>query len=301
MMVWARQFPGYFDNKNQNLTFSQISSFSSIDDLLTEFINSDIDDFFRASHFEQINKIFNKFKIDQDASKIDGIEKFQKFCKLRNLIVHNGSRADKEYCSYYPSGDVNVNDLIKIEHNDVQEAARIVFSVGFRLACVVLLKISKNSKSAALSVIELSQKISYDLIHEYHYEMAEDILKFILNLKIDFTDQQKKMLKVNYANSIKLQKNRNDEFEVILNGEDWSAATEDFRICIAAIREDISGLCHLMKLHSNSKIILKDSYIDWPVFRSVQESDEFKECYKLVFGEDHKLIMRPIISIGVEG
>jgi hypothetical protein len=96
------------------------------------------------------------------------------------------------------------------------------------------------------------------------------------------------MMVVNYANAEKLAGNGSKATE-ILDAEDWSASTEDYRICVAAVKDDVEGVIRMMKHVVESGGMKIASFRDWPVFESVRTDPRFVEAFEREFGQ--KLIM----------
>ncbi|WP_306090348.1 hypothetical protein [Qipengyuania flava] len=89
---------------------------------------------------------------------------------------------------------------------------------------------------------------------------------------------------VNFANALKKME-KTEESEKALAELDWSAASIDFRISIAAVREDTKEVIRLLPAAVASEAISKDSVRDWPVFDWVRSDEKFQEKFLEVFGE----------------
>ncbi len=60
----------------------------------------------------------------------------------------------------------------------------------------------------------------------------------IYTMKKHGSEAIRKRMIVNYANAIKLDGDK-AKAEAILDAEDWSATTDVYRICVAAVKEDV--------------------------------------------------------------
>jgi len=96
--------------------------------------------------------------------------------------------------------------------------------------------------------------------------LAEEIHKFACDvLPKHFSDENKKILIVNYANSLNLQK-RHTEAAKILDAHDWSASASKFRISVAAVKNDSTHVGSLIKEIGASGSVAESDYQEWPVF-----------------------------------
>jgi hypothetical protein len=84
---------------------------------------------------------------------------------------------------------------------------------------------------------------------------------------------------VNLANTIRLQ-GRIDDARNLLDAEDWSAANDEFKICIASVRQDPEKIFDLMD--SLGKRFDPDNYRTWPVFRGIRRDPRFIEKFESI-------------------
>jgi hypothetical protein len=69
------------------------------------------------------------------------------------------------------------------------------------------------------------------------------------------------------------------------DNEDWSASTYDYRICVAAVKDDMDTVVSLMKRVVDMNLVKKDEFREWPVFISAREDTRFGEEFNKIFGE----------------
>jgi hypothetical protein len=92
----------------------------------------------------------------------------------------------------------------------------------------------------------------------------------------------RKRMIVNLANAEKFRGNK-DEAERILQNEDWSAATDAFLICVAAVRDDVQTIVRLMKPAVASGNLKIDDFQNWPVFEKVRSDPTFVKAFEQEF------------------
>ena len=89
---------------------------------------------------------------------------------------------------------------------------------------------------------------------------------------------------VNLANAEKLRGNK-DEAEKILQSEDWSAATDAFLVCVAAVRDDVQTVIRLMKPAVTAGHLKIADFQDWPVFEKVRSDQVFVDTFEREFNQ----------------
>ncbi|HEY3623105.1 MAG TPA: hypothetical protein VGL12_12070 [Roseiarcus sp.] len=92
----------------------------------------------------------------------------------------------------------------------------------------------------------------------------------------------RKRMVVKLENSEKLRGNK-DEAEKILSSEDWSAVTDGFLVCVAAVRDDVQTVIRLMKPAVAAGHLKIDNFQDWPVFEKVRSDPAFVETFEREF------------------
>lgn len=97
------------------------------------------------------------------------------------------------------------------------------------------------------------------------------------------SDRTKRMIAVNYASALRLSGNEKESTE-LLDGWDWSSVSEDFGICVAAVRGDLDSVEKLMKEFGSNRIMRESYYREWPVFFHVRDDSRFLTAYEEVFG-----------------
>ena len=161
-------------------------------------------------------------------------------------------------------------------------------------------KFAKDERdSADLEVNEFC----YDLIVNRNYEVAEAILSFTTQvLKRGGNDYRRRMMVINQANAVRLQKREGDANR-LLDTEDWSAVKDDIAVSVAAVRGDVDRLVALMeKIGPNGRPNAED-YRTWPVFRGLRSNARFKEKFQSVFGESvilPKEVEIEVMPVGIE-
>jgi hypothetical protein len=86
---------------------------------------------------------------------------------------------------------------------------------------------------------------AYEIIVHRRFELAITMLQFGLGLKNTIPENVRRMMIVNLANAYKLSGDV-DKARLTLDGHDWSAASTEFQICIAAVKHQVDEVCSLL-------------------------------------------------------
>ena len=266
----------------KNIKFSELLEFDSIEAARSALIDREIESVLRESHQEHFNWMEKKFKVS--LKELPAFSKFVELCERRNLLTHTGGIVSTQYVtnckkfSVYTRG-ANVGDRLTVNAVYYREAVNIICEIGIKLCYVLWRKFVKDERERADSVLN---EFCYDLITQRNYSTAEAILS--LSTAWVEIDRCRRTMIVNQANAIRLQ-DRSTEAIKLLDREDWSAVSEEFRISVAAIHGDADEVIDLMKKIGSDGRPSAEEYRSWPVFQSMRANSKFSEAYAAVFGE----------------
>lgn len=177
---------------------------------------------------------------------------------------------------------MKVGDVISVDSEYYKESVSLIFELGVKLTQVVWRKLSPDEIDDADNSIN---NIAYGIITRRDYKAAECLLLFgLYEMKKHKSDATRKMMIINYANAIKLGGNIEKAVSVI-SKEDWSASKDNYKICVAAIRDDVKAVIGMMKQAVESKVLEISDLREWPVFEKARADNEFVEAFEEIFGE----------------
>ena len=93
------------------------------------------------------------------------------------------------------------------------------------------------------------------------------------------------MLTINLASALRHLNKDPEKCIEVLDRVDWAASSDNFRICVAALKDDIAQVCDLMPNVVAAKTISKADFREWPVFDYVRDKPEFARTFENVFGD----------------
>ena len=273
------------------VSMNDLLSASSIDEIINKVIEDEMYQFSRGSHSEQVEYITKKFNIEIK-SRWDKWPDFIEIFERRNLIAHGEKLYNMRYNSICTSAG-SCKSMGKSGHAVSLSRKYLINSIDTLSEFIILLifmiwiKNYKESKDNAFSVVN---QIAYSLLLNKQYTIADRILKYCLSLeKINFSEVTRKMMIVNRANALKKIGDISASNSLI-DGVDWSASSENFQICVAAIRGNVQDVVSKMELVIKSELLTISDFLEWPVFDDIRESEPFKLEFARLFN-------RPMISV----
>lgn len=178
--------------------------------------------------------------------------------------------------------DVKLGDELSVDLKYLRRAIAIISELGLKLVQVVWRKLQPDQIDEAATSLN---EVGFELISQRRYQLAGKMLHFGLHtMKKHGSEQTRKMMVVNYANSEKLAGRKEKALE-ILNTEDWSAVSDQFRICVSAVKDDVPSVLALLETVAHANQVRKQEFRDWPVFYPLKDNAEFAVKFEKVFGE----------------
>jgi hypothetical protein len=275
----------------RTIPLSDVLASKSIDEIIDRFVTNEVYELLRGSHDEQIKFIENNFDIGI-RSDWRGWGDFIEIFERRNLLAHGEQFFTPRYseiCSRHGKS-VNVRkagNKIELPRKYLMHAADTLLEFGMLLTFSLWRKHFRDQEGEAF--VTLNQ-VSYELITEKRLTVAENMLKYASGLKTSgCTDFTRRMMIVNRANALR-QLEKPEEAERVLNSVDWSATSNYFQICVAAVRGDTPGVVSRIESVKSDKPnedqkIGKQGFREWPVFEVVRDDASFQEEFERVFGE----------------
>lgn len=291
--VLMRLQPGLLDGSEKQFTFKQIATYASIDEARAALIEDEVESVLRESHYEQFKWIERKCGVKLR----EGLASWPAFIELterRNLFVHTRGVVSNQYlqvCRQHgvDTANIKVSETLEADRKYLVASYQYLFEVGIKLSQVLWRKMNPSDLENADKTLN---NVSYDLLVDEKYDLAISLLSFAVDvLKRYSSDEFKRMFLVNLAQAHKFHGDDKTCINVI-DREDWSACGDNFRICIAVLRDNFGEASNLMKRIGSTGVIKESDYIDWPIFKLFRESPEFKAGFKSVFGHDPSSVQR---------
>lgn len=283
--------PELLNSSERVLTFAQLQDLQTLDAAREYLVEKEIESVLRKSHSQQFEWLEKTFSVPLRKG-LDCWPRFIELTERRNLFVHADGVVSSQYLTVCGEHGVTHSEtltsgtLLHVEPSYFQLSAHCLMEIGVKLAHVLWRKlVPADREEADGNLIE----IVYDLLTKRKYRLAADLASFGTNtIKSHASDQTRRILVVNLAIAHKFGGDT-EKCAAVLDAEDWSATADDFRLAIAALRDNFDEAAALMKSIGKDKRPGKFEYREWPVFRDFRKSDQFAAAYKEVFGEEFTL------------
>ncbi len=280
--------PEMLSSSERNISFRELVELGSVEAAQDLVIEKEIETVIRKSHHDQI--AWFSAKLDIPLTKdLDVWPHFIEACERRNLFTHTDGKVSTQYlsvCKQHGAEATNLRtgDQLTVDIDYLRRAIGIITEVGLKLIQVIWRKLLPDEIDDAASALN---QVAFDLISRRRYKLAGKMLHFgLYNMKKHGTELVRKMMVVNLANCEKLSGNK-DKAEQILEKEDWTAASDKFRVCVAAVKDDVDQVISLIETVYRSGEINAQEFREWPVFVSLKDKAEFVSKFEAVFGEPY--------------
>ncbi len=287
LKVMMRIRPERYSASVKTFTVKEILSMGSFNDFVSQVIDDEVNNIMRGSHSDQIKFVEDSFNIkirDTYARWGEYIEIFER----RNLTAHGSSKVNNIYLESCGRAGLKVSDLKKgqkLELNQPYLLKSIDLLIEFGVTLIFVF-LRKNFPDKSESIYDALHELTYELIKEEKVNLAAELLEFALyKQKPAAKDRILKIMTVNLANAQKKAKNQ-DRTKEIISSVDWSAAANEFKICIASLEENVEEVVRLMPVVSKEEVVSADAFRTWPVFDWVRDKEEIRRKFLEVFGEE---------------
>lgn len=269
---------------DREIKFSDLASYASIEDARAGIISEEIEGALRKSHHDQFQWMENKFSM-RLREGLNVWPDFIELCERRNLFTHTGGLVSGQYVknciAHGHKTTSQPGDRLAADVRYLSNSIEVVAEIGLKLIHTLWRKFSEDDRQKADACLN---SCGLSLIQKKKYNSAQKILEFGADQKKHSSDSVRRMMVVNLANALKLAGKKSSASN-ILNKEDWTATSTQFRICVAAVKDDRSTLCELLALGPKVTEISASNFRDWPVFETAHKFDDVAETFESTYGE----------------
>ena len=269
--------------------------FDSIEAARAHIVEKEVESVLRESHADQFGWMEKKFKVPLR----DGLSIWPSFIEVterRNLFVHTGGEVSDQYLGVcrshqYDYGKTAKGDSLKVTPSCFVQAHATTFEIGVKLAHVLWRKLKPEERKLADKNLVI---VSYNLLVQEKYNLARSILDFATDVLKKYSSEDYRVrFVVNRAQAYKWSGDEARALE-ILDSEDFSALSNEFRLADAVLRDDFKRACSLVRVIGANGAVDLDDYREWPLFREFRKHKEFESTILKIFKE-------PLNKISIEG
>ena len=274
-----------FQVGEKTIPLGEVLQASPIDEIKAKILDDEIYQFSRGSHEDQvkyIEKVFHINIIEHWKRWPDFVEVFER----RNLIAHGEKSFTERYVAIckkhnHKGSEKVLGARIELSFDYLKQANEILLEFAILLVFSLWRKHFAEQKDEAFSAVN---QTAFELIRSHEYTVPIRVLEYVLSLKnVEAAESTRRMMVVNLASAYAHSGN-NDKCAQILDGVDWSASSDNYKICVAALKSNLKEVCRLMPLVEAAGSVTKSDIREWPVFDFVRDKPEviqkFEEVYK---------------------
>lgn len=284
-----RKNPDRATAPDRHLTYDDLLTLDSLDNVVELFIAKEIDTLLHESHDKQLETIDREFKtgIKEYFSELP---QFIEIMERRNLLVHAGGIASKYYVKKCREVGFKKEDLPREGTRlDVSEdyfrasvlcLSELAVRLGYALACRVYSEMLDEIHEHLLG------EVGFPLLFSEEWKLARRVFSFALSWPDKYTpeDLQTRLYVVNNALALCHLK-RHDEAVELLDRYDWSAQGSKFLLAVAVLRHEWAQAEQIMSDMNGEKPFAEDHFRTWPIFKEFRETKEFRRAYSAVYGK----------------
>jgi hypothetical protein len=287
-MVLTR--PELLKSSERTLSLSNLLELGDFESAREYLIEKEIESVLRKSHDDHFAWL--ETKLDMPLRKdLPSWSTFIELTERRNLLVHCDGKVSHQYlanCRQHgvPLEKINVGDSLGAPAKYYRSACDCILEMAIKLTHVVWRKLLPSDRESADDALN---RTCFELLVHENNKLANEILRFAIHvLKKHASEKHRLMFLVNYAQSFKWL-NQDRECQSILEKEDWSAKSPDFRLCVSVLREEYGDAVAIMKQLGKDGPVKAENYREWPVFRNARKDKVFVDGYKEIFGEEMRV------------
>lgn len=276
----------------QSFTYREIVKYDTTREVKKLIIDNTIDKLFRDSHKEQIQWFEKAFEVNT-LKKFAGWGDFIELTERRNLFVHADGIVSGQYieeCTRndYKLENINIGRKLKADNEYFEKSFRLLYEMAIMLTQILINKLylGREKFSTDTSVRDnIFINNVYELICEEHFDIAINVSKFAIGDAFKRNNKDKTFIELNLAQAYKWS-GKEKECKAILQNLDTSAMNIDLQIPKKVLEEEYDEVYSMMKdLGKGSKILTKEAYREWPIFRDIRKQKEFEDTFEIIFGE----------------
>jgi hypothetical protein len=284
--------PEALNASEKTLTLAKLMEFGSIGAARDHIIDKEIESVLRDSHTDQFKWLENKLNI-QLRKDLPAWIPFIELTERRNLFVHANGVVSTQYLDVckregVDTKDLKAGDTLTVTPAYFRSAYYVIFEIGVKLGQVLWRKVVPADVEAAEK--HLGGQVIFDLLLHGEYKLATNLADFGIALpnksKNDFF---RRVLVVNRAQAYKWS-GQHEKCVAILDAEDWTATKDEFRLIVAVLKDDFGTATTMLPSLSNSSMLTKTSYREWPVFKEIRKDKNFQTAFESLFNEPITLL-----------
>lgn len=293
-----RENPSRSTSPDKSLTYDEILTLDSLENVVELFIAKDIEGFLRESHDTQLALIDRDFKIGL-VEKFSGYKFFVEIMERRNLLVHAGGVTSKYYIKkckdvgYTPDLKPEVGNILEVTEEYFKDSVLCLSEVSIRLGYALACRVYPDQLKDVHS--HLLETVGFPLLMSEDWELAYRLFSFVLEWPEKYIpeDSWKRYYAINEALALN-HLGKHDAAITLLDNYDWSTQSSQLLLANSVLRHQWVLSEQIMSKMDGKNPFEEDHFRTWPIFKEFRETKEFRRAYKAIYGK------RFVIRLSVE-
>lgn len=268
------RFPSAIGEKDKIFSLAELKDFSSIQDAYDYYIEKKVEDILRGSFSDWVAAL--KSKLNLSLTYLEPVhEKLVEVCQRRNVFVHNAGKVNAIYLNRVDASlteGMSVGDVIGVSEEYLDRAINLMEGNFVLIAAEAWKKLEPSNEDRSRVLIRLA----YDHIVAERYDVAEPLCAFTMREK-GLKEHDVLVATINRWQCFKWSNNF-DEVRDEVSRADFSAKDAQFQLARAALLDDESSFCGLLKKVAGSGNLPRNEFEAWPLFREMRALESVRRC-----------------------
>ncbi|KLU07687.1 hypothetical protein RISK_000204 [Rhodopirellula islandica] len=279
--------PDQLNASERTFSFSELVSFGSIEAAREHMVSAEIESVLRKSHTEQFEYLEKRLAIPLRKG-LDSWSTFVELTQRRNLFVHADGIVSRQYLKVCADAGVELKENLLGKRLHVgpayfEKAFDCLYEIAVKLAHTIWRKLSPGDLQSADDSLNST---CYQLLETERYNLAHELLVFATTGQPRHSSAfRRRMLVINRAIAVKFGGIESAPWP--LDTEDWSDCGDPFALAVAVLSDDLETATAVMRrIGPDHELVHPIAYGSWPLFRSFRETEEFRDTYKEIYGDE---------------
>lgn len=267
------------------LTLEDLRTLNSVEDAEQFVTSGEVDKVLRDSFEKQLEYFSKQLKVDLSPLETE-LGRMKEIFQRRNVIVHNGGVANRQYLSKVPSDlitsdGVKEGDQLYVDEAYLANATDAVYVSGLVLVQQCWRKWDKGDKASIEAADKLAVNELYGSLLEHRFELATRLAQYTNKAPYVY-DNQRRMAVINYAIALR-ELGRTNEMNSVLDEQDWSACAPQFKVALCALTGNEDEFYNILPKAVAADEFTKYDLENWPLFANLRGTQRFNEAVRECF------------------
>lgn len=264
------------EEKNISISLNELKNYSTVEEAYNDILFREVEKILLDLSFDEIKNYFEKLDVSLSEKLIDW-ELINEIRERRHLIVHNNSIVNKKYLSRTGNPfKVEIGNQLEVKADYLKSSIAEIKLAGIVLIMNCWGKWSKDNVTDAVGEL---MDLTFELLLTNKNELVLKICEYIdKNIKPRNDDEESYILRAKVNNCIALKRlGKNEILTNKLKGIRTSSMSPIFKIAKHLLKNEHKETIPLIKQAIIVDELMKDDFIEWPLFEDIRKDEKFKE------------------------